>query len=225
MPPEVLQLGNSGCRPTAAIEQVVDQVNQLPQLTKQRSTSTDSSQRAALGWSQMSLDPQVAVIPDILLQPSVGIVARAFLVFSRPASLTPRWLGKRLAKLGQRTKDQQVQLLDDVEDADLMPDTLEGLRDRLRIERGAVGGNSLDLKSNIGQISQETATFKLICFLGDLKSHSLVQYRINGIENAVRPIIDLVNAQVPAEVLDDPRFVVNLQVDLFPPPRPPSDAG
>jgi hypothetical protein len=157
--PGQLRQGRLGVTP--AVEQAVDLLHDPPEGSQSRQASGDAPQRPPLGrrevapHEQMTMLEQVADLPIEVPAPS-GLPSR--LRRDRAPAGELRLLRRQaLADLSHGAEDRLVQFRQDVEPANLMLHGAEDLRDRLRIELRAIGGDPAKGQPAAGQGRPEAA--------------------------------------------------------------------
>jgi len=225
-----------GCvRSTAAVKQTVDLVHDAAERAECWLTSADPAQCLGLGWRQMMLDKEMAVIKkigDLSLEPLLDPCPLGRFPFSRTTSLSRR--DTRMDGLPyfcSCPQDRLGQISDDVELADLVRDITEDLQNRPGIESRTVGRDALEFQTTAIEDPLEATEEPqdiYVCriVIKDFVDEPLELSVVHDREYAEGTIVELIRGNIAGEITQGPIEVVTLDACFaffFPTPRPSSE--
>lgn len=219
---------------TAAIEQSVHFVHDLPEGAKLRLATGNSDQRLLFRGSQIVLNEQITMIEqigDLVSRPLLG-TCRTFRSFrGRAAAGKLRYLcGEFLAKFGDRAQHRLGQLGNDMELTDLVRHCAENLGNRPWIQVRTVCRDSVQCLASGLQSSPKTSEEgRNICLLRavieDFVHDPLERAVVHQRQHAIWSVVQFVRCYVAGEVFQCPVEIVSgdMRLRLFSPrPRPSS---
>jgi len=210
------QLGQGGVGAAAAIEEAIDLVHDLPQISQVRPAAGDPPQGLAVGGGQVALDNEMAILEQVGDFPFDAVIAGGQVAAALRGPAPAEW-GQGVLELspdlGDRLEDRFGQFGDDVEFTDLVGNRTEDLRNRRRIQRRTIRGNALKAQAAAGQPMIE-----------DLVDQPLKVAVIHDGQDAVRSVVEFVRGDVAVEVRQGGVEVVSRDAFFgsFFPPLPPS---
>lgn len=219
---------------TTAVEQAINLVGDLSQFAQLRKASRDCLERLTFLLRQMMSYEKKTILEqcrDLRLNPFVHLDGPLILRLDGTSTFGPlrHRLGKLATDLRHRFQDRLVDFLENVEDADLVPNPWKNSLDRFRIKIRTVRRDTVKFQAAMCQnVFERIQKLANIVFVRTAFENPICQPLefaiVDDRQDAKRSVVDFVDRDVAGKHFkSDGEIVIGLdeQASFFPlPPRP-----